>query len=174
MTKAEKTALIGELTEKFKDSKFFYLTDYSTLNVADINAFRRLCFENDVEVKAVKNTLIRKALDNISDTAYTELYDSLKGATAVLFSEEGKTPAVVLEKFRKSKEKPTLKAAYIDSSVFVGDDQIKDLAKLKSKSDLIAEVIALLESPMKNVMSQLNSGSNTIFGLLTTLEEREE
>ncbi|MEL7122287.1 MAG: 50S ribosomal protein L10 [Bacteroidota bacterium] len=121
MTKAEKTALIEELTEKFRESKFFYLTDYTSLNVADTNDFRRKCFEKNVEMKVLKNTLIRKALENISDTQYEGLYDHLKGSTAVLFSEEGKAPAGVIKDYRGvDNEFTALKSAKKYQDIVVG------------------------------------------------------
>lgn len=186
MNKAEKTAVIEALAERFQDTKFFYLTDYSTLTVADTNAFRRLCFEKNVEMKVVKNTLIRKALERVSETAYTGLYDYLKGPTAILFAEDGKTPAVVLKEYRdETKEKPALKAAYVDSDVIAGDDQIEFLTKLKSKEDLLGELITLLQSPAirlvstlksseQTLMGLLNYGPSTVHGILTAIEKREE
>ncbi len=186
MTKAEKSALIEELAEKLKESKFFYLTDPSTLNVAATTDLRRKCFENNVEMRMVKNTLIRKAMESVSETAFEGLYDSLKGTTAILFSEEGKTPAKVIKEYRGDKgEKPTLKAAYIDQDVIIGDDQLEFLTKLKSKEDLLGELITLMQSPAKNLVAQLTSseqtlaglvnyGSNTVSGILTALEQKEK
>ena len=173
MTKAEKTALIEALTDKFSNSKFFYITDYSAMTVAEMNDFRRKCFESGVEYKAVKNTLIKKALERVDENAYQGLYDSLKGASAIMFSEEGKTAGVVLKDFRKENEKPLLKAAYIDTDVFLGDESIDTLAKLKSKGDLIGEIVGLLQSPMSTLLGQLNSGGTTIHGLLKTMAEKE-
>ena len=174
MTKAEKTALIEALTDKLSNSKFFYITDYSSMTVEQMNNFRRKCFEQGVEYKAVKNTLIRKALGKVDETAYEGLYESLTGSSAIMFSEEGKTPGSILKEFRKDSELPLLKAAYIDSDIFLGDENINVLAKLKSKSDLIGEIIGLLQSPMTNLMGQLNSGGNTIHGLLKAMGEKEE
>ncbi len=184
MKKAEKAAVIEELAEKFKEVKFFYLTDPSTLNVAKTNDLRRMCFEHNVEMRMVKNTLIRKALERVSETAYEGLFDSLKGTTAILFAEDGKTPAKVLKEYRGDKgEKPTLKAAYIDQDVIVGDDQIDFLTKLKSKEDLLGELITKLQGPAANLVSQLTSaeqtlaglvnyGGNTLTGLLKAIEEK--
>lgn len=173
MTKAEKTALIEALTDKFSNTKFFYVTDYSSMTVEQVSNFRRKCFEQNIEYKAVKNTIIRKALQGVDPTAYEGLFGSLKGASAIMFAEDGKTPGALLKDFRKTSKKPVLKAAYIDSDIFLGDDNIEILSKLKSKSDLIGEVIGLLQSPMSTVMGQLSSGGNTIHGLLKTLGERE-
>jgi large subunit ribosomal protein L10 len=174
MTKAEKTALIEALTDKLSNSKFFYITDYSSMTVEQLNSFRRKCFQEGIEYKAVKNSFIKEALGRVDETAYKGLYDTLKGASAIMFSEEGKTPGVVLKEYRKGNEKPILKAAYIDSSIYLGDESIDALAKLKSKSDLIGEIIGLLQSPMTNLMSQLNSGGNTIHGLLKAMGEKGE
>jgi len=173
MTKAEKAAAIEGLKDKFSNVSYFYLTDASTLTVEQVNNFRRLCFEKGVEMKVVKNTLAQKALESFpEELKYDALYESLKGPTAILFTETANVPAKVLKEFRKSSEKPVLKAAYIDTAIFVGDDQIDSLSKLKSKEELIGEVITLLQSPAKNVISALQSGGQTISGLLKALEER--
>lgn len=173
MTKAEKTATIEVLKEKFSSTEFFYLTDSSTLTVEQINQFRGLCYEKGIEMRVVKNTLARKALESLpEERGFGELYESLKGPTAILFTEVANSPAKVLKEFRKSSEKPVLKAAYIDTAIYVGDDQIDLLTKLKSKEDLLGEVISLLQSPAKNVISALKSGGQTIAGLLKALEER--
>lgn len=173
MTKAEKMTAIAELKEKFSNNSFFYLTDSSTLTVEQVNNLRRLCFEKGVEMKVVKNALAKKALqDAPEEKGYSKLFDALKGPTAVLFTETANAPAKIIEQFRKEHEKPVLKAAYIDTSVFIGDDQVKILIALKSKEELIGEIIGLLQSPAKNVISSLKSGGSTIMGLLKALEER--
>lgn len=175
MTKAEKTATIEALKEKFSSTEFFYLTDSSTLTVDEVNKFRGLCYEKGIEMRVIKNTLARKALESLpEEKGYEGLYESLKGPTAVLFTEVANSPAKVLKEFRKTAEKPVLKAAYIDTAVYVGDDQIDPLTKLKSKEDLLGEVITLLQSPAKNLISALQSGGATISGLLKALEERGE
>ncbi len=174
MTKAEKTAAIAELQDIFSNTKAFYITDYSTLNVEQINSFRRICFEKDVQVKVLKNTLVRKALERIDETAYTGVYDALKGPTAVMFSETANLPARIIKDFRKEHPKPVLKAAYVDSDVYFGDEQIEALSKLKSKEELIGDIVTLLQSPIKNVLGSLQSGGQTIAGLIKTLSEREE
>jgi large subunit ribosomal protein L10 len=171
MTREEKAVFIDQLVEKLNAQPYFYLTDSSQLTVEKVNKFRRDCFRNGIEMKVVKNTLLKQAMDRIG-TQYAPLYDSLKGTTAVLFAENGKSPAVLLKEFRKSNARPLLKAAYIDSAVFVGDDQIDTLIKLKSKFELVGEVIGLLQSPAKNVISALSSGGNKLAGILKTLEER--
>lgn len=173
MTKAEKTATIEALKEKLSEVEYFYFADSSTLTVEQINKFRGMCFEKGVEMKVVKNTLIKKALEAApEDKNYEELYQALKGHTAILFTETANAPAKLIKDFRKDGEKPALKAAYIESDVYIGDDQLEALATLKSKEDLLAEVISLLQSPAKNVISSLKSGGQTISGLLKALEER--
>ena len=176
MTRSEKTAAIAELEEKFSNNTFFYLTDSSTLSVEQINKLRGMFYAQGIEMKVVKNTLAKKALEAApAEKGYAELYDSLKGPTALLFSTVANAPARVIEEFRgKDGERPILKAAYIDSSVYVGDDQLKALASLKSKEELLGEIIGLLQSPAKNVISALKSGGNTLSGLLKALEERGE
>lgn len=174
MTKAEKTALIADLKQKFSESSFFYITDSSTLTVEQVNKLRALCYEKGVEMKVVKNTLAIKALEeNAEEKNYTPLFDALKGPTAIMFAETGNVPAKVIKEFRETAERPVLKAAYIDSDVFIGDDQIEALASLKSKEDLIGDIILLLQSPIKNVVGSLQSGGNTIAGLVKALQERE-
>ncbi len=173
MTKAEKTATIEALKEKFENNVYFYLADSSTLTVSQVNKFRRMCFEKGIEMQVVKNTLVRKALEAApADKNYQELYDVLKGPTAVLFTETANTPARVIKEFRENSEKPSVKAAYIDTAVFIGDEQLEALTKLKSKEELLGEIIGLLQSPAKNVISALNSGGQTIMNLLKALEER--
>lgn len=172
MTKSEKKALIEALTDKFNDSKFFYITDYGTMTVAELNDFRRKCFESGVEYKAVKNKLIQKALENVDETAYQGLFETLKGSSAIMFTDEAKTAGVILKEFRKENERPLLKSAYIDTDIFIGDDQIDVLAKLKSKADLLGEVITLLQSPIQTLLGQLTSGGSTIHALLQSIEEK--
>jgi len=174
MTKAEKTQLIEELVVKFSDAKYFYLTDFSTLNAEQTSDLRRMCSEKDVEMVVIKNKLIKKALQRISEEQYEGVFEHLAGPTAVLFSESGKLPAQILKEYRKTNKMPTLKAAYVESSVVAGDDQIDYLSTLKSKEDMIGDLIGLLQAPMTNLMGALNSGSGTIHGILKALEERGE
>lgn len=174
MTRAEKTAAIEELQEIFANTKNFYITDYASLTVEQINNLRRICFEKGVKISVLKNTLVKKALEKVNETAYTGLYESLNGPTAILFSETANLPGKIIEDFRKSHDKPVLKAAYIDSDVFLGDERLKELASLKSKEELIGEIVALLQSPMKNVIGSLKSGSNTLAGLVKALQEKGE
>ncbi len=173
MTKAEKTQLIEDLSVQLKDAEYFYITDSSALSVEQVNILRRQLFEKGIQMKVVKNTLMRKALDTLPEEKnIAGLYDSLKGPTSILFTEVANAPAKILKEFRKTHEKPVLKAAYIDTDVFIGDEQIEVLAELKSKEDLLGDVIGLLQSPAKNVLSALQSGSQTLAGLVKALEER--
>ncbi|WP_236975265.1 50S ribosomal protein L10 [Membranihabitans maritimus] len=175
MTRAEKTQLIEDLKQKFEGSEYFYITDSSFLSVEEVNNLRGLFFEKGIEMKVVKNTLVRKALEGVSSEKNFEgLYDALKGPTSILFTEVANAPAKVLKEFRETHDKPVLKAAYIDTDVFVGDDQIAALADLKSKEDLLAEIIGLLQSPPKTVISSLQSGGQTLAGLMKALQERSE
>lgn len=174
MTKTQKNEAIEVLKEKFSQYTNFYLADSSSLTVAQVNALRRVCFEKKVEMRVAKNTLIRKALESINSKGYAGVYDSLNGQTAIMFSENAKEPAVIISSFRKSNnaEKPIMKAAFIDTDVFVGDDQLESLSRLKSKHELIGEIIGLLQSPAKNVISGLQSGGNKLAGILKTLSEK--
>ncbi|ALD20033.1 50S ribosomal protein L10 [Hymenobacter sp. DG25A] len=181
MTREEKQALVDELSEKFQSHNAFYITDASSMTVAKINEFRRLCFNRGMEFKVYKNTLIRKALDTLGgDTS--EMDAALKGQSGVLFSKEsGNAPAKLLKDFYKSQNygknvlpKPALKGAYIDSDVYVGADQLESLSTIKGKNELIGDIIGLLQSPAKNVISALSSGGNKLAGILKTLSEKEE
>lgn len=174
MNKAQKVEAVIALKEKFNRSNVFYIADSSTLTVEKINELRRICFEKEVEVQVVKNTLIRKALEQANGEGYEELYAVLKGPSTLIFSETSNLPAKIIKDFRKKDEKPVLKAAYIDSSVYVGDDQLTVLSELKSKDELLGEIIGLLQSPAKNVISALQSGGQTIVGILKTLSEKED
>ncbi len=173
MTRSEKVAAVEILKDKFNEYSFFYLTDFSNLTVEQINKLRGMCFDKDVEMQVAKNTLITKAFEAIGDdNGFSGLAPALKGPTAIMFSKTGNVPAKIIKEFRGKDEKPVLKAAYIDSDVFLGDENVDVLAALKSKEELIGDVIGLLQSPAKNVISALKSGGSTIMGLLKTLEER--
>jgi large subunit ribosomal protein L10 len=177
MNKTEKTATIADLKESLTGAGYFYLADASTMTVADVNRFRRLCFERGVTMQVVKNTLIKKALeDTPADKNYNAIFDALHGPTALLTSNNEEAPAnslaKMLKEFRRGGERPKLKAAYIDTAVFIGDDQLDALTKLKSKQDLLGEVLGLLQSPARNLVSALQSGGSTIAGLVKALEER--
>lgn len=175
MTKEEKGQVIEELAEKFSQHNHFYITDASGLTVAQINAFRRLCFNAGVEYRVYKNTLIKKALEKQKGN-YEELYQVLHGFSGVIFSKEsGNAPARVIKEYRKKMEgRPALKGASIEATVFVGDEHLDTLVELKSKNELIGEVISLLQSPAKNVLSALLSGKQTVAGLVKALEERKK
>jgi len=174
MTRAEKTAAIEELKDKFENSTFFYLTDSSTLTVEQVNKLRGICFEKGVEMRVVKNTLTKKALEQHEGRGFEDLYPSLAGPTAIFFSDTANVPGKIIKEFRKDHERPVLKAAYIDSDVYLGDEQIDTLAALKSKEELIGAIISLLQSPAKNVISALSSSGQTIAGLVKALQERPE
>lgn len=173
MTRTDKTTAIAELKETFSNNQFVYFADSSAMTVEQINALRRMCFEKGVKVKVIKNTLAIKALESFpAEDGYEGLYQALKGPTTLMYAEQASTPAKVIAEFRKTSEKPLLKAAYIDKDVFLGDDQLDSLKALKSKEDLIGDVLLLLQSPIKQVLGSLNSGGSTIAGLLKALEER--
>jgi large subunit ribosomal protein L10 len=173
MTKQEKNEIIEVLKDKFSQFNNFYITNTESLSVEQISKLRRICFDKNVEMKVAKNTLIKKALESIDNERFSDVYESLNGVTALLFSENAKEPAMIISTFRKDSkgERPVLKAAFIDGDVFAGDDQLEPLTRLKSKNDLIGEVIGLLQSPAKNVISGLNAG-NKLAALVKALEER--
>ncbi len=173
MEKAAKKETIEALTAKFNASTNFYLADSSNLTVEGVNKLRRLCHKHDVEMRVAKNTLIRKALE-ATGKQYDGIMEVLHGPTSILFSEGASVPAKVIKEFRKTSDKPVLKAAYIDSAIFIGDKSVDELAALKSKNELIGELIGLLQSPAKNVISALLSGGQKLSGILKTLEDRKE
>ena len=172
MKKEVKDTIIVELGEKLKEFPHFYLVDLTGLNAGATSALRRKCFKNEIKMVVVKNTLLQKAFD-ASDVDYEPLYDSLKGSTAVMFTQTANVPAKLLKEYQKEGI-PALKAAYAEESIYVGADKLAELAALKSKNEVIAEIVALLQSPAKNVVSALQSGANTIHGVLKTLGERSE
>ena len=173
MTKQEKNEVIDVLKEKFSQYNNFYVTNTESLTVEQVGKLRRVCFNKQVEMKVAKNTLIKKALESLDNDRFAGMYDSLHGVTALMFCENPKEPALIISGFRRETngEKPVLKAAFIDGDVFAGDNQLETLSALKSKNELIGEIIGLLQSPVKNVMSGLNAG-NKLAGLLKALEER--
>jgi len=171
MRKEEKQAIVQALAEQIKSYGSFYITDTADLSVAKVNNIRRKGHEQGIAIQVVKNTLIGKALIAAGIDS-EELRGVLKGASTMMFSETGNAPAKLIKQLRREGDKPLLKAAYIQETAFVGDDQLNALVSLKSKEELVADVIALLQSPMKNVISALQSGGNTVTGLLKTLEER--
>jgi len=174
MTRQEKTEVIEALKEEFSHLDFFYLTDASTLSVDKVNQFRRLCFNRNIKMRVIKNTLIRKALEDApAERNFAALFGELKGPTAILYAHgAANEPARLLKEFRTENERPILKAAYIDTAVFIGDDQLEALTKLKSKEELLGEILGLLQSPARNVISALQSGGQTLSGLVKALQER--
>ncbi|WP_279113915.1 50S ribosomal protein L10 [Hoylesella timonensis] len=172
MKKEIKDTIIVDLGEKLKEYPHFYLVDVTGLNAEETSQLRRKCFKNEVKMVVVKNTLLRKALD-VSDVDFEPLYDCLVGSTAVMFAQTANVPAKLLKEYDKQ-DFPALKAAYAEECVYIGADKLAELAALKSKNEVIAEIVALLQSPAKNVVSALQSGGNTIHGVLQTLGERPE
>lgn len=174
MRKEDKGAIIGQLTETVKEYPNFYLTDIEALNAEKTSKLRRECFKQEIKLVVVKNSLLKKALENVEGD-FSPLDDALKGNTAVMFSQVANAPARLIKNFTKDTKgegKPQLKAAYVQESFYVGAENLEALVNIKSKNELIADVIALLESPAKNVISALQSSGQTIHGLLKTLEER--
>src|ERR1700759_12141 len=171
MNKDEKHELVLDLTEKIKAYGNFYITDTANLTVAKVNDIRRKCFESDITMQVAKNSLIKKAMEGVGGD-FTPIYDVLKGSSSILFSKSSTAPAKLIKQLRKQGEKPILKAAYIDASVFIGDNQLDPLINLKSKEQLVGEIIGLLQSPAKNVISGLQSGGNKLAGIVKTLQER--
>ncbi|MCQ2114190.1 MAG: 50S ribosomal protein L10 [Bacteroidaceae bacterium] len=172
MKKETKDTIIVEIGEKLKEYSHFYLVNIEGLNAEKTSELRRKCFKSDIKLLLVKNTLLQKALEK-SETDYSELYTALKGNTAIMFCNTANAPAKLLKEYKKE-EIPALKAAYAEEMTFVGADQLDALAAIKSKNEVIAEIVALLQSPAKNVVSALQSGQNTIHGVLKTLGERPE
>lgn len=174
MTKQEKAQMINDLTAVLEESNIVYLTDIAGLNASNTTELRRACFKSDISLRVVKNTLLKKAMERVEAKDFEGLYDSLKGNTAIMISDKGNAPAKVIETFRKKSDKPILKGAWIDQAVFVGDDQLQALSNLKSKEELVGEIIGLLQSPLKTVVSQLQSGGQKVAGIVKTLSERPE
>ena len=173
MTKEDKNREIERLASLLESTNTVYIADIEGLNAQDSSNLRRLCFQREVSLAVVKNTLLQKAMER-SEKNFDELYDVLKGNTSIMLSETGNATAKLIKEFRKKSGKPILKGAYIDESCYVGDDQLETLSNIKSKEELIGDVIALLQSPAKNVISALQSGGNTLAGLVKTLEEKGE
>ena len=173
MTRAEKQTVIDALNEKLSASKSFYIADSSELTVEQVSRIRERCFEHGVEFTVTKNTLVKKAME-ANTTDYEKLYEVLKGGTTMMFSESTNAPAKIIKEFYKEFEKPVFKGAYIDSDVYVGTEHLDALSQLKSKEELIGEVIGLLQSPAKNVISALQSAEHNIAGLVKTLADRPD
>lgn len=171
MRREEKNEIINSLTESISQFSHFYLTDIAQLNATDTSALRRKCFEKEIKLIVVKNTLLRKALEK-SGKNVEELYDVLKGSTSVMFSNTGNAPAKLIKEFRKKNDKPLLKGAYVEECIYVGDNMLDSLVTLKSRDELLGDIILLLQSPAKNVISALQSGGNTLHGVLETLSKK--
>lgn len=172
MTKEQKAEYVETLTAELKEAGVFYLADTSDLTVETVNALRRKCFQNNITLKVVKNTLLEKAMNNLEDKDFGDLKAVLSGPTSVMFAEVGNAPAKVIKDFRKKSDKPILKGAYIEEAIYVGDNQLDFLTAIKSKEELIGDIIALLQSPAKNVVSGLKGQGGKIAGILKTLSER--
>ncbi|WP_113661688.1 MULTISPECIES: 50S ribosomal protein L10 [Pedobacter] len=172
MNREEKQEVVLALQEKMQEYGNFYIADTSSLSVEKVNSIRRKCFESGIEMKVAKNTLIKKAIEGLEGDS-SDIFPALKGQSALLFSKVGNAPAKLIKALRKNKEeKPVLKAAYVDTAIFVGDNQLDALVSLKSREELIGEIIGLLQSPAKNVVSALQSGGGKIAGIVKTLQER--
>ena len=172
MTREEKSKAIEDITAQLASSPHIYLTDISGMNADTTSKFRRACFKAGIKLSVVKNTLLAKAMES-SDKEFGELPKTLKGSTSIMLSETGNAPAKVIKEFRKKSDKPLLKGAFIEEAIYVGDAQLDALVDIKSREELIGDIVGLLQSPAKNVISALKSGGNTIAGLVKTLSERE-
>jgi len=171
MRREEKQQIIESLQEEIQKYGHFYITDTYGLNAADTFALRKECFKRDVKMVVVKNTLMQKALESVQGD-YTELYNTLTGSTSILFCEVANVPGKLIQEFRKKHKKPVLKGAYVSESVYVGENQLEALANIKSREELIGDIVALLQSPMQRVVGALQSCGQTIAGVVKTLQER--
>jgi len=172
MTQEEKAKYISELALELTEANVFYLADTGELTVDVVNQLRRRCFNSKVRIRVVKNTLLSKAMDQVEGKNFGDLRTVLAGPTSIMFAEVGNVPAKLIKEFRKKNVKPILKGAYIEEAVFVGDDQLETLASLKSKEEVLGDIIGLLQSPAKNVISGLKNSGGKIAGILKTLENR--
>ena len=171
MIKEDKDKIIKDLTVRLQNFSHFYLADISDLNASDTSNLRRKCFDKDIELVVVKNTLLRKAMESF-EGKYDELFDVLQGGTSVMFTNSASEPAKLIKAFRKTNKKPLLKGAFVEESVYIGDNQVDKLVAIKSKEQLIGDIIFMLQSPVNNVMSSLQSGKNIIAGVVKTLSEK--
>ncbi|WP_343634429.1 50S ribosomal protein L10 [Fluviicola sp.] len=172
MNKDQKAQYIEDLAQDLSKANIFYLADTAALTVETINQLRRRCFQQGIELRVVKNTLLAKAMAKVEGRNYDNLASVLSGPTSIMFSEVGNAPAKLIKDFRKKNDKPILKGAYIEEAVFIGDNQLDALEAIKSREELIGDIIGLLQSPAKNVISGLTGGGSKIAGILKTLEER--
>lgn len=171
MTREDKSQVIQDLTARLADTSIIYLADISALDAVTTSNLRRACFKAGVELAVVKNTLLSKAME-ASDKDFGNLQDVLKGNTSMMIADVANAPAKVIKEFRKKSDKPLLKGAFVEEGVYVGDDQLDALVNIKSKEELIGDIISLLQSPAKNVVSALQSGGNKLSGILKTLSEK--
>jgi large subunit ribosomal protein L10 len=172
MKREDKQVVIEKVTELLKEYSHFYVTDITALNAQETSDLRRICFTSDIKLLMVKNKLMIKALESIGGH-YSEIYPALKGTSAIMFSNTGNAPGKLIKEIRRTKEKPLVKGAYVEESIFLGDAQLDKLASLKSKDELVGDIIGLLQSPAKNVVSALQSGGSILHGILKTLSEKE-
>ncbi len=172
MRREEKEVIIDNLAQRLDESKHFYLTDISSLNAEQTSNLRRKCFEKEISLLVVKNTLLHQAMEK-SGGDFNDLYDVLKDSTSIMFSETGNTPAKLIKEFRRTMEKPLLKAAFVEESIYIGDDQLDALSNIKSKDELLGDLLMLLQSPASNLVSALASSSSKMAGALLTLSEKE-
>lgn len=173
MTREEKYEVIEDLAAVLTESSTIYLTDISDMDAEESSKLRRACFGKGVTLRTVKNKLLAKAMEKVEGKNFGDMPSVLAGNTSIMISETGNVPAKVVKEFRKNSERPIFKAAYVEEAIFIGEEQLETLVSLKSKEELVADVVALLQSPAKNVISSLQSAGNTLTGLLKTLEERE-
>ena len=174
MRKEDKQTIIDSILAELQACPNFYLTDVSDLNAEKTSQLRRQCFNSGIKMLVVKNALLHKAMLQMEGKEYNDLFEVLKGSTALMLCETGNAPAKLIKNFRQKNDRPILKGAYIEECCYIGDDMIDALCNIKSKNDLIADVIALLQSPMKNILSGLQSGGNKLSGILETLSEKAE
>ncbi|HKK63255.1 MAG TPA: 50S ribosomal protein L10 [Bacteroidales bacterium] len=172
MRREEKNVIIDGLVSDLNEAKHFYLADTSELNAEDTSNLRRKCFESQIRLMVVKNTLLKKAMEK-SDGDFEEFYDVLKDSTSIMFTETGNVPAKLIKEFRKTKEKPILKAAFVEESIYIGDEQLDTLSNIKSKEELLADLVTLLSSPATSLASALASSGSKMAGALKTLSEKE-
>jgi large subunit ribosomal protein L10 len=173
MKKEQKNQIVEELANQLNNNNNIYIADISELNAEDTSALRRLCYKREVTLTVVKNTLLKKAMEE-TDKDLEGLYDILKGPTSIMFAETGNGPAKLIKEFRKTSKKPLLKGAYIEEMIYVGDEQLDFLVAIKSREELIGDIVGLLQSPVRNVMSALQSGGNILSGIVKTLSEKSE
>jgi large subunit ribosomal protein L10 len=173
MTREDKNQAIEVLTGKLNDANIFYLADIAGLDAESSSNLRRSCFKNDVKIEVVKNTVLKNALER-ANGEYEDLYQTLKGNTSIMFANVGNAPAKIIKDFRKKSDKPFLKGAFVEESIYIGDENLEALVAIKSKEELLGEIVSLLQSPAKNVVSALKSSGGTIAGIVKTLSEKPE